>query len=119
MTPSVAGAPTPGVWQLLLCGAFGALTIEPNPWHYSGLTFRFAARSALGVLRLPQANHGQARQAKCWWSREQRRRLLLMRVIVGRNGRIAGQQFRSGNLQRDSRWPARLPASERPTRPAR
>lgn len=51
--------PTPGVWQLLLLsglGAFGALAIEPDPWHDISLTVMFAAWSALGVLLLRQAN---------------------------------------------------------------
>lgn len=50
---------TPGVWQLLLLsgvGAFGALAIEPDPWHDISLTVMFAAWSALGVLLLRQAN---------------------------------------------------------------
>lgn len=51
--------PTPGVWQLLLLSgvvAFGALAIEPDPWHDISLTAMFAAWSALGVLLLRQAN---------------------------------------------------------------
>ena len=51
--------PTPGVWQLLLLSgvaAFGALAIEPDPWHDISLTVMFAAWSALGVLLLRQAN---------------------------------------------------------------
>jgi hypothetical protein len=51
--------PTPGVWQpLLLSGvaAFGALAIEPDPWHDISLTVMFAAWSALGVLLLRQVS---------------------------------------------------------------
>jgi len=51
---------TPGVWQLLLVsgvGAFGAIAIEPDPWHDISLTLMFAAWSAVGVLLLRQANH--------------------------------------------------------------
>lgn len=51
--------PSPGVWQLLLLSgvvAFGALAIEPDPWHDISLTVMFAAWSALGVLLLRQAN---------------------------------------------------------------
>jgi hypothetical protein len=47
--------PTPGVWQLLLLSgvaAFGALAIEPDPWHDISLTVMFAAWSALGLLLL-------------------------------------------------------------------
>jgi hypothetical protein len=52
--------PAPGVWQMLLlsgAGAFGALAIEPDPWHDISLVVMFAAWSALGVLLLRQANH--------------------------------------------------------------
>ena len=51
--------PTLGVWQLLLLSgvaAFGALAIEPDPWHDISLTVMFAAWSALGVLLIRQAN---------------------------------------------------------------
>lgn len=51
--------PTPGVWQLLLVsgvGAFGALAIEPDPWHDVSLTVTFAAWSAIGILLIRQAN---------------------------------------------------------------
>jgi hypothetical protein len=51
--------PAPGVWQLLLLSgvvAFGALAIEPDPWHDISLTVMFAAWSALGVLLLRQAS---------------------------------------------------------------
>lgn len=51
---------TPGVWQLLLLSglaAFGALAIEPDPWHDISLTVVFAAWSALGVLLMRQAGH--------------------------------------------------------------
>ena len=51
--------PTPGVWRLLLVSgvlAFGALAIEPDPWHDLSLTLMFATWSALGVLLLRQAN---------------------------------------------------------------
>ncbi len=50
--------PAPGVRQLLLLSgvaAFGALAIEPDPWHDISLTVMFAAWSALGVLLLRQA----------------------------------------------------------------
>ncbi len=51
--------PSPGAWQLLLLSgvaAFGALAIEPDPWHDISLTVMFAAWSALGVLLLRQAH---------------------------------------------------------------
>lgn len=51
--------PTPGVRQLLLVAglaAFGALAVEPDPWHDIILTVMFAAWSALGVLLLRQAD---------------------------------------------------------------
>ena len=51
--------PTPGVWQLLVLSgiaAFGALAIEPDPWHDISLTVMFAAWSALGVLVLWQVD---------------------------------------------------------------
>lgn len=51
--------PTPGVWQLLVLSgvaAFGALAIEPDPWHDISLMAMFAAWSALGVLLLRQAD---------------------------------------------------------------
>ena len=54
--------PAPGVWQLLLLAgvcAFGALAIEPDPWHDISLTVMFAAWSALGVLLL-RADAGDA-----------------------------------------------------------
>ena len=47
-----------GVQQLLLVSgiaAFGALAIEPDPWHDLSLTLSFAAWSALGVLLLRSA----------------------------------------------------------------
>jgi hypothetical protein len=49
---------TPGVWQLLLLSgvaAFGALAIEPDPWHDISLTLMFAAWSALGASLMRQA----------------------------------------------------------------
>lgn len=49
----------PGVGQILLLSgicAFGALAIEPDPWHDISLMVMFAAWSALGVLVLRQAN---------------------------------------------------------------
>ena len=49
----------PGVWQMLLLSgvvAFGALAIEPDPWHDVNLMVMFAAWSALGVLLLRQAS---------------------------------------------------------------
>lgn len=58
---SLRSLPAPGVWQLLLLSgvaAFGALAIEPDPWHDISLTVMFAAWSALGVLVLRQANQG-------------------------------------------------------------
>jgi hypothetical protein len=51
--------PAPGVWQLLLLSgvvAFGALAIEPDPWHDISLTVMFAAWSALGLLLLRPAH---------------------------------------------------------------
>jgi hypothetical protein len=51
----------PGVWQLLLLAgvaAFGALAIEPDPWHDISLTVMFAAWSAIGMLGMRQARHG-------------------------------------------------------------
>lgn len=51
--------PTTGAWQpLLLSGvaAFGALAIEPDPWHDISLTVMFATWSVLGVLVLRQAD---------------------------------------------------------------
>lgn len=49
----------PGVWQMLLLSgvvAFGALAIEPDPWHDISLTAMFASWSAIGALLLRQAN---------------------------------------------------------------
>ncbi len=46
----LAAAPAFGV------AAFGALAIEPDPWHDISLTVMFAAWSALGVLLLRKAN---------------------------------------------------------------
>ena len=49
--------PARGVWQtLLLAGvaAFGALAIEPDPWHDISLVAAFAAWSVLGGLLLRQ-----------------------------------------------------------------
>lgn len=48
-------SPAPGVWQLLVLSgvaAFGALAIEPDPWHDIALVVVFAAWSALGVVLL-------------------------------------------------------------------
>ena len=53
-------SPAPGVWQMLLLSgvaAFGALAIEPDPWHDISLMGMFAAWSALGVLLMRHANH--------------------------------------------------------------
>lgn len=50
-------SPAPGVWQMLLLSglaAFGALAIEPDPWHDISLMGMFAAWSALGGLLLRQ-----------------------------------------------------------------
>lgn len=54
----------PGVWLLLLLAgvaAFGALAIEPDPWHDVSLTVMFAAWSAIGVLGVRQARHTHLR----------------------------------------------------------
>lgn len=50
----------PGVRPLLLAsgaGAFGALAVEPDPWHDIALVTMFASWSVLGVLLLRQADH--------------------------------------------------------------
>lgn len=54
----------PGVWLLLLLAgvtAFGALAIEPDPWHDVSLTVMFAAWSAIGVLGMRQARRTHLR----------------------------------------------------------